>query len=145
MFAPDLDSLRAEITQAVPPQGGAPKVQGPRLHQVLQHLVDALSAAPAAGAWRTSLLFANGDDLVGPDFWPGAGWLTGAALSPGAAGLLVSVDDGASYQALPVAAGGTWQGGLALPAGASVWYQVVFAAGATSAGVLLTVQDLAVS
>lgn len=142
MFAPDLDSLRAEISLAVPPHGGAPKVQGPRLHQVLQHLVDALPT-PAACAWRASLLFANGDDLVGPDFWPGAGLLTGAALSPGAAGLLVSIDDGASYQALPVAAGGTWQGAMALPAGASVWYRVAFAAGAASAGVVLTVQDLA--
>lgn len=143
MPAPDFDALRAALAQAVPPLGGPPKVTGPALHAVLSQVIEVLATPPAAPTtYRASLLFAQGDDLVGPDFRPGPAVLRGVALSPGATGLGVSLDDGATFAALPLAAGAsTWQGALALPAGASVWYQVAFAAGASSAGAVLTLDE----
>jgi len=140
MYTDALERLSAHIDQAVPAQGGPPKVTGPQLHAVLQEVVQVLASPPAT--YRASLLFAQGDDLVGPDFRPGPAVLRAVALSPGATGLRVSLDDGATFTALPLAAGAsTWQGVLALPAGASVWYQVEFAAGASSAGAVLTIDE----
>jgi hypothetical protein len=144
MLSATLERLSAHIDQAVPPLGGPPKVTGPQLNAVLQEVVQVLAApvAAAPATYRASLLFAQGDDLLGPDYRPGPATLRTAALSPGAVGLAVSVDDGATFAALPLAAGArTWQGALALPAGASVWYQVEFAPGASRAGVLLTLEE----
>lgn len=136
MLLADLTALGQALDAAVPPLGGPPLVTGPVLNATLHHLVATLGTRS-----QVSLLFAHGDELVGPDFYPEPACLRAVALSPGATGLAVSVDDGASFVALPLAAGAsTWAGELALPAGASVWYQATFAAGAGSAGAVLTVE-----
>ena len=144
MNSADFDRLRAHLDAAVPPLGGPPKVTGPQLNAVLHELVEALaSPAPAATTYRATLLFAPGDDLVGPDYRPGPATLRAAALSPGATGLAVSIDDGATFTSLPLAEGArAWQGALALPAEARVWYQVALAPGASSAGAVLTLDEL---
>jgi len=143
MNSADFARLRAHLDAAVPPLGGPPKVQGSDLNAVLHELVEALaSLAPAAATYRTTLLFAPGGDLVGPDYRPGPATLRAAALSPGATGLAVSVDDGATFTSLPLPTGArAWQGALALPAGARVWYQVALAPGASSASAVLTLDE----
>ena len=145
MNSADFDRLRAHLDAAVPPLGGPPKVKGSDLNAVLHELVEALASpapVPATTTYRATLLFAPGDDLVGPDYRPGPATLRAAALSPGATGLAVSVDDGATFTPLPLAPGArAWQGTLALPAGARVWYQVALALGASSASAVLTLDE----
>lgn len=139
-----LAELRAEIDAAVHTGGPQGKITGAGLNAVLQSLAAEITSLPAVRtSYKTSLLFTNGDELVGPDYHEVAGILTRAALSPTATGIAVSVDGGATYTGLPLSVGNLWQGELELPAQASVFYQITFAANALSAGAVLTIEELA--